>query len=242
MTDPAQTNEHGKSALWLAFRVFDEPTAVFKELAARPRVLVPILCLIVVATFAAFATPGRVLEEQTRAGLEPLQESGQLTAEQVQERVSNAAGATARLTLFGGGVIGGPLVLVVTAWVLMLIFGATATDPLKFKDEFAIVTHAYMISLAGGVLTVALLAFAGFDEVQLSLGFLFDEESNGFLYRFTNQINLFGAWNVYVLALGNRVKTQAKGIGGALTIVGGLWLVLKVGGALIGGFIAGLGG
>ena len=123
----------------------------------------------------------------------------------------------------------------------MMIFGATTADPLRFKDEFAIVSHAYMISLAGGVLVVALLAFAGLNEVQLSLGFLFDEESSPFLHRFTNQINVFGAWNVYVLALGNQIKTKAKGIGGALTIVGGLWLVMKLGGALIAGFFLGMG-
>jgi hypothetical protein len=241
MTDPAQQDGNGKSSLWLAFRVFDEPTAVFRDLAIRPRALVPILCLVVAAAFGAFATPSRVLEEQTRTSLEALEESGRLTAEQVQERVDNASGTAGRLTILGAGVVGGPLVLVVVAWVLMLIFGATSSDPLRFKDELAIVSHAYMISIAGGILTILLLAFAGFDEVRLSLGFLFDEQDSPFLYRFMNQINVFGAWNVYVLALGNQVKTKAKGIGGALTIVGGLWLALKVVGALFGGLIAGMG-
>ena len=241
MTDPAPLDKPGKSSLWLAFRVFDEPTAVFKELAERPRALVPILCLILAAIFAAFAMPSRVMEEQARATFEQLQENGQLTAEDAQERIDNSSGTTARLTVLLAGVVGGPLILAVTALVLMLIFGATSADPLRFKDEFAIVSHAYMIAIAGGVLSVALLAFAGLDEVQLSLGFLFDEDSSPFLYRFTNQINLFGAWNVYILALGNQVKTKAKGIGGALMIVGGLWLVLKVGGALLTGLFLGMG-
>ena len=239
---PDPQDKQGKSALWLAFRVFDEPTAVFKELAQRPRALVPILCLIVTAAFTALAMPSRVMEEQARASLEPLQESGRLTAEQVQERLDNASGTTARLTVLAAGVIGGPLVLAVAAWALMLIFGATTPDTLRFKDEFAIVSHAYMISIAGGLLTVVLLAFAGLDEVRLSLGFLFDENSQPFLYRFTNQVNVFGAWNVYVLALGNQIRTRAKGIGGALAIVGGLWLAMKVVGALMAGFFAGLGG
>ena len=241
MTDPAPLDEQGKSPFWLAFRVFDEPTAVFKELAARPRALVPILCLILSATFTAFAMPARVMEEQARTTFESLQESGRITADDAQERIDNASGTTARLTVLGAGVVGGPIMLALAALVLMLIFGATTADPLRFKDEFAIVSHAYMISIAGGILVVALLAFAGFDEVQLSLGFLFDEDSSPFLYRFTSQINVFGAWNVYVLALGNQVKTKAKGIGGALTIVGGLWLALKVGGALLAGFFLGMG-
>lgn len=241
MDDPAQVDEQGKSPLWLAFRVFDEPTTVFKELAARPRALVPILCLVVAATFSAFAMPSRVLEEQVRTTYENLEESGRITAEDAQERISNASGNGARLGILGAGAIGGPIMLAIAAWVLSLIFGATTADPLRFKEELAIVSHAYMISIAGGVLVVALMAFAGMDEVQLSLGFLFDEDSSPFLHRFTNQINVFGAWNVYLLALGNQVKTKAKGIGGALTIVGGLWLAMKVVGALMAGFFLGMG-
>ncbi len=240
MTDPAQEEVRGKSAHWLAFRVFDEPTAVFTELAARPRVLLPLLCLVVAATLGAFMTPSRVLEDQARRSLEPLQESGRITAEAVQERVENAASTSSRVTIFVAAAVGGPVMLVIAAWVLMLIFGATSAEPLRFKDELAIVSHAYMISIAGGILMLAVIAFGGLDEVQLSLGFLFSEESNPFLYRFTNQINLFGAWNVYVLALGNQIKTKAKGIGGALSIVGGLWLALKVAGALLGGLFAGM--
>lgn len=241
MDNPAQMDEQGKSSLWLAFRVFDEPTTVFKELAARPRALVPILCLVAAATFSAFALPSRVMEEQARTTFESLEEGGRITADDAQERISNASGTPARLTVFVAGAVGGPIALAVAALVLMMIFGATTADPLRFKDEFAIVSHAYMITLAGGVLVVALLAFAGLNEVQLSLGFLFDEESSPFLHRFTNQINVFGAWNVYVLALGNQIKTKAKGIGGALTIVGGLWLAMKLGGALIAGFFLGMG-
>jgi hypothetical protein len=163
-----------------------------------------------------------------------------MTAEQVQEQVEGASSMTGRLVAFGSGAVGGPIVLVIVAWVLMLIFGATSSDPLRFKDELAIVSHAYMVSIAGGLLTFILIAFAGLDDVRLSLGFLFDEESSPFLHRLTNHITLFGAWNVYLLALGNQIKTKAKGIGGALAIVGGLWIATKVVGALFGGLIAGL--
>ena len=240
MTDPVQHEEKGKSSLWLAYRVFDEPTAVFRELAARPRFMQPIYCLIAVAIFSAFLTPARVLEEQTRSSLAPFEESGRMTPEAVQEAVAEAASSRNRWTILAAGAGGGVVSLVVAAFVLILIFGATSSERLCFKDEFAIVSHAYMISLAGAMLAL-ILVLAGLDDVKLTLGFLFNEESSPFLHRFTNQINLFGAWNVYVLALGNQIKTQAKGIGGALTIVGGLWLGMKVVGALVGTLIAGMG-
>ncbi len=242
MVDPNQEDEQRKGAIWLAFRVFDEPTAVFKELAVRPRALVPLICLVVSGAFTAVAMPSRILEEQTRESLAPVLEREQISEEEVEERVETASGTVGRISIFAATAIGGPVVLVIAAWVLMLVFGATTAEPLRFKEEFAIVAHAYMISIAGGVLSVALVAFAGFDEVKLTLGFLFDEEKNPFLFQFTDQLNLFGAWNVFVLALGNQVKTKAKGVGGPLAIVGGLWLAMKLVGALIGGYVAGLGG
>lgn len=242
MVDPNQEDEQRKGAIWLAFRVFDEPTAVFKELAVRPRALVPLICLIASGAFTALAMPSRILEEQTRESLAPVLERGQISEEEVRERVETASGMVGRVSIFAATAVGGPVVLVIAAWVLMLVFGATTAEPLRFKEEFAIVAHAYMISIAGGVLSVALVAFAGFDEVKLTLGFLFDEETNPFLFRFTDQLNLFGAWNVFVLALGNQVKTKARGIGGPLAIVGGFWLAMKLVGALIGGFVAGMGG
>jgi hypothetical protein len=220
--------------LWLALRVFDEPTQVFRELAVRPRVLLPLILLVLAAGVFAFGTPENVLREQTRSQTEAVQERAQLTDEQVQERVDRAASTRSRAIIFGAGAAGGILALVVVSAVLMLIIGATSPEPIKFKKELAVVAHANIVSIAGAVLMVALMAFAGIDEPRLSLGFLFGEDS-GFLYRFVNQITLFGTWNMILIALGNQVLAKAKGIGGPLMIVGGLWLLVKLLFAALGG-------
>ncbi len=234
MTEQTAPAEEPKSAVWLVLRVFDEPTQVFRELAVRPKALLPIALLVVAAGIFAFGTPADVLREQTRSRLEAMQERGQLTDEQVQEQVDGAASSTSRAVIFGAGSVGGILAMVVVSGVLMLIMGATSPEPIKFKSEFAVVVHANIVSIAGGILTVALMMFAGMEQPQISLGFLFSENS-GFLYRFANQITLFGTWNMLLIALGNQVLTKAKGIGGPLVIVGGLWLLVKVGLAAVGG-------
>ena len=239
MTDPVAAEGRPKNPLWLAFRVFDEPARVFQELATRPRALVPVISLVVVMALAAFATPTDVLRQQTRAAFE---QSGQLTDEQVQQRADAAGSTSGRMFIFGAGAVTGLAGLAVVSLVLMLIFGATSSEPLRFKSEFGIVAHANMVALAGAVFILALVSFAGFEQLQLSLGFLFDQESSPFLYRFGNQITAFGAWNVFLLALGNKIKTKATGLGGPLVIVGGLWLLVKAGFALLGGAFGGLGG
>jgi len=237
VTEATGTEGQAKSAVWLALRVFDEPVQVFTELAARPRALLPIILLVVVTGVFAFGTPGDVLREQTRDRVEAFRERGQLTDEQVQEQVDGAASPRNRALIFGGGTVAGLVVLVVVSAILMLIFGATGPEPIKFKTEFAILAHANLVSLAGMLLMVILMVFAGITNPQLSLGFLFSEEASPFLYRFANQITLFGTWHMVLVAVGNKILSKAKGMGGPLLIVGGLWLLVKLVIAAAGGLL-----
>ncbi|MFQ5703015.1 MAG: YIP1 family protein [Gemmatimonadales bacterium] len=242
MNNTASTDSQSAGALWLALRVLDEPAKVFQSLASKPRALIPIVLLVLASVVVAFATPERVLKNQVREQLEAFRGGGGLTDEQFQERLDAAASPGSRVSILGFGSVGGVVGLVIVAAVLMLIFGATSGSPVRFKDEFAIVAHANVASIAGAVLVVALTVFAGFDQLQLSVGFLFDQETQPFLYRFANQITVFGAWNVFLIALGNKIKTEAQGLGTPLAIVGGLWIVTKLLFAALGGLAAGLAG
>ncbi len=232
-SDPA------KGPIWLALRVLDEPTTVFRELAARPRPLVPIVLLVAVAIFTAFATPAETLREQTRVQIEQFRQGGQLTEEQFNERIEGAASPRGRAMILGFGSVIGLVSLVIVSLVLMFIFGTTSGTTVSFKEELAIVAHAWVPVYLGSILVVLLAIFAGLHQLQLSLGFLFDSESNPFLFRFASQITLFGAWSMFLVALGNQIKTNWKGIAGPLMIVGGLWLLVKLGFAALGGLAGG---
>ncbi len=235
MTDVKNAEAQLKSPIWLVLRVFDEPVQVFKELAVRPRILLPAILLVLVTGVYAYGMPDAVLQEQTRSQMEAIQERAQLTDEQVQERVDRAAGPSARGLIFGAGAAGSLAALAIVALVLMLIFGATGPEPIKFKTEFSVILHANVVPLAGAVLMVLLMRFGGMSEPTLSLGFLFNEEANGFLYRFANKITLFGTWNMLLLALGNQILSKGKSFTGPLFIVGGLWLLVLLGFAALGG-------
>jgi hypothetical protein len=195
------------------------------------------VCLVLVAAFGAFATPDDVLTDQTRDQLQGIVERGQLSQEDAEERIAAAAEPAARGIAFAAGSVLGILLLLVVAAVLSLIFGAMDSQPVGFKREFAVVAHANMIVLAGVVLATVLAIFANFRQ-PLSLGFLFSEDS-GFPYHYANQITLFGAWDVYLLALGNMILTRSKKIGTALAIVAGLWLLAKLPLALLTGMFGG---
>jgi hypothetical protein len=88
---------------------------------------------------------------------------------------------------------------------------------------------------------VALWRFAGMEEVQLSLGFLVNEDAK-FLHGFLSLFSLFGAWTAGLLALGNQIRTKMKGMGTALAVVGGLWVLANAGLAALGSVFGGFGG
>ena len=77
-----------KSPWWLAFRVLDEPGAVFAEIAARPRFLVPLLILFFAApAFFAFTAPDSVYQAQVeqRIAMEERGDPGSVTSERRAE-------------------------------------------------------------------------------------------------------------------------------------------------------------
>jgi hypothetical protein len=243
MTDPSAPAPHAAPASaeeelpawWLLLRVLDEPGAVFRSVAQRPRALLPVVALVVVSFIAGFLTPAEQLQDQARQQVElverraegvPPEQAEQVEA-RVQEMIANAASPGRRLTIaIFGAVI--PLVgLAVVAVVLMLVFGAMGSEPLRFKQEFTVAAHAFVPQLLG-FLVIVLLSIAGLKDVQLSLGFLSDMERSPFLFTLLSQFSLFAAWNVLLLAVGNQVLIGGKGLAGPLGIVAGLWIVKNV--------------
>jgi len=219
MTDSQSTLP--KNSWWLAFRVLDKPGTVFAEIAARPRFLVPFLILFVAApAFFAVTAPAFLA----------------VTAPDIVV-------ARARAILLAVSVIGGPIVIAIVAAVLMLIFNAMAADRITFKQEYSVMLHALMPHLFATLL-VPVLAIAGIEQLQLSLGFLFSSDQSSFMYRFANGITLFGAWSMVLVAKGNQVLSKSSSLGGSLTIVAGLWLLVKVAAAgltsLLASLLAGL--
>ncbi len=230
-----------KGSWWLAFRVIDEPGEVFRQLAARPRVLVPYLLIAVAGVVFAFGTPESVLRRQAERTADMLAQRApeRFTDAQRLEMLNNAASTVRRAAMAGSVIAVQAVSLLVVAGVLLLVFNAYGSEPLRYKDELAIATHAFVPQLLGMVLLVLLARFAGLEEMQLSLGFLFKE---GFLHDLGVQFTPFGAWNVMLLGLGNQIRTGAKSLTGPLSIIVALWLLANLGFAALSSVFGGLAG
>ncbi len=241
MEDRSTATPETRHPWWLALRVIDEPVEVFRQLAMRPRALVPLLLIVVTFVLVGFGTPESILRERAEEQVRLLEERApdRLTEDRRIEILEGAGSVTNRAILTAGGTVVSLFSLALVATVLLLVFNAYGSTPLKFKDEFAIAAHAFVPQLLGLVLIFVLQRFAGFTDLQLSLGFLFEE---GFLHHLGVQFTPFGAWNAFLLALGNQIRVGAKSLGGPLLIVGALWLLANIALAAFSAAVGGLAG
>jgi hypothetical protein len=221
-------SEQPKSPVQLVLRVLDEPAAVFTELAARPRALLPVILWLVVAFASTFGMPTRIMRSATEHQLQTMEQHrpGVITPEVRQRAVERAGGVVSRSSAFAAVAVIGLLTIVVVAAVLRVVFGGLSPEPITFRQEFAIAAHAYVPQILGAIATLIAIVVTSDAQFRFSLGVLFDPDSGGFVYKLANQFTLFGAWNVYLLALGNQIKTREKSIATPLVIIGALWVVV----------------
>lgn len=218
-----------RSAWWLAFRVFDEPGQVFADLAQRPRGLVPILVLSLAFVGVAAGVPSTVLRTATVQQFDAIERSrpGLIKPEVREQALRESGGIRGRLNILFAIPIT-LLIMSLTAAILSLVFNSMSGTEIGFRDEWAIVTHAGMALAVGTVVTWVGISFAGDMTFRVALGFLVPKETSQFGHSLAQQFTVFGAWYVYLLALGNQIKMKAKGIGTPLAIIGGMWTALNL--------------
>jgi hypothetical protein len=238
---PVPATTEGPGPVWLALRVLDEPTRVFKALVAKPRALVPILILVVVAAASVMSIPSSIMVAATEQRLQALEQQrpGSVTPELRERAIKQATNGTSKYIGGAAAAAGSLITLLVVSAVLMLVFNAMSGASVRFKEEWAIAAHAWMPQVIGSIVTVAAISMLGDPDFRVSLGFLVSTDHK-FLHSLANQVTFFGAWTVYLLALGNQVRTRDKSISGALAIVGGLWMSVNAIGAILASAFSGV--
>ncbi len=223
------------SPAWLAFRVLDEPTRVFESLVRRPRALLPVLLLIIASIVVVYGIPTSVMRSATEERLKAMEQSrpGLVTPE-MRAKAMEQAGTSGRHVIAGVAVAGSLVSLLVVSAVLMLAFNALSGAGIKFREEWSLVAHAYMPQVIGALATLVGIIMVEDAQFRVSLGFLVSEDTSRFLHNFANQVTVFGAWNVYLLAVAHQVRTRDRSIATPMLLVGGLWMSVNLIGAILG--------
>lgn len=131
--------------------------------------------------------------------------------DQARARIENSPSWKLALQTSLGGLLGGPLVTLAIAGVLLLVFKVIMGGEARFKQVFAVVVHAGAISSLKEVLLAPLNYHnESFDSATTLRVFAPMLEDNSILGQILGSVDLFTLWWIFALAVGLSVLFRRK--------------------------------
>jgi hypothetical protein len=212
VTTPAGTTPAPKSLLARFFGVLTAPGETFRSIAAHPKWFG--MLALTVAIVAFFSVLPMTTEEGKQAALDQQVSQMEAFGSQVDsaqyERMRKGM-ALAPYFALASIVVISPIVVLVISGILFAVFNAAMGGEASFKQLFAVVVSAGVISAVGAVFTGTLNYFRGAVGGATNLGVLLpvlDEKS--FLGRLFGMADLFIVWWLIVLAIGLAVLYRGR--------------------------------
>ncbi len=216
--------------------IYFSPREAFTRIVRNPSFLLPLVGYIVlVLGFTGIWMNRMDAREFMKMQLE---ESGQWDKISAEQRETILESAPGQMKVFGwiGPVVATPVMLLLTAAVLMFVYRFFYSSEVVFKQAFAIVTWIFF---AVGLVTTPLLLLVfqlkgdwnvnPQEAIQANLGLLLDKSTAAKpLWALLSSIDLFSLWMVFLLAVGFGVASR-KTTGSALWGVAIPWILIVLG-------------
>lgn len=203
--------------------VVTSPGDTFRSVVAHPRWLA---MLALVAVVIAIASAGPMFTEAGKEAALAQQVtqterfSGQPVSDQQYEGMRKMIGIMPYVTVVSV-LIMIPLMSLLTAGILYAVFNAAMGGTATFKQVFAIVAHASVISMLSALFTAPVNMARGTMGSATSIGVLLPMiDDTSFLGRLLGMIDLFMIWYVIVLAIGLAVLYRRRTQPIAITLFG----------------------
>jgi hypothetical protein len=228
--------------------VYFSPGETFREIGRSPRVLVPIIVMVIIGFLLGFYMTRRLdMQSMMAAQFEKQVAQGQMTKEQVEQQLplmSKIVGIQILLAAALGNVI----VSLVVAGVFKLVSTLIGAEN-GFKAIFSVTLHTMIaVSIISSALFVLILSFK--DPAEISFENLNSLVSSNlgailtsmlgkdglpkFFMKLAGWVDLFAIWMITLLAVGYSAVSQKLKTATAATCLGVLYGIVAVIGSIIG--------
>lgn len=215
--------------------VFFEPGKTFRDIAARPRWLVPLLLTTAMGLVFIYTFSQKIgWETFLRHAFETNARVAQLPPEQ-REKALELQLKVAPVGAIAGALFVPPIYGLIASAVLLFIFNAMMSAQLRFKQVFSVMCYAGLPTLVSAALGIAVMFLKNPEEFNLQnplafnpAAFLDPLQTSKFLYSLLSSIDLFSFWVIALIATGLAAAGHRITFGKALMGVLIPWAIVVV--------------
>ncbi len=229
---PSAGGEQKISALGRVTGVLFNPAETFADIVRKPTVLLPIIIMAVLGLGVAYMMNQRIdWYAYIRHQIEMSPRAANMSADQINQAARMQSGFSPPFA-YVIGVLGGlvfPLVMGLVYWGSFSLFGGIS---LRFKQAWAIATHASLTSLVSTPVLLLVLFLKERGDVTpenmlvSSAGGFLSDDAPRWLASIAGSFELFWFWTMFLLAVGfAAINPKKLSTGKALGIIIGVWLV-----------------
>lgn len=205
--------------------VITSPAATYRAVVAHPKWLGVLAVTTILAAFftalplATEAGQAAALDRQVEA-LESMKSLGVTVTPEMYAQMERRASSMPYTT--GASVlVMGPIMTLIVAGILFGVFNALMGGEARFKQAFAVVAHASVVSTAGAVFSGAINYFRGGITSVANLGALLPMlPENSFAGQLLGTVDVFMVWWIVVLAIGLGVLYRRRTQPIAISLLG----------------------
>lgn len=215
------------------------PVATFREIAARPDILVPMAIIVILSIISSIVIAPRVDFET--AMREQFEQAGRNMSKEDMDRAVRFSTAIAKGMIYVAPLLN-MIFFAAVAGIFLLAFRLFGGEG-NFKQAFSVTLYSWMpMMIAAIAMLVILIARGNVGAEQLNslvmsnLGFLVDMKENPVAYALLSSIDVFTFWTLALFVIGFSFLSGVSR-GKSAVIILTLWvvmIVIKVGFAAMG--------
>ncbi len=212
--------------------VFFDPKGTFKDIAATPTWIVPVILLLLLSTIACVALNQRMdWRGYVSQQIEKSPQAANLSPEQKEQRIEGGA-KMAPIFAYVFGIPVAVLAVLVVAAVMLGAYNLFAGAGASFSQAMGIISHVFMTSILSTAIFLLVLfikpvgTFDLDNPVATNLGVLVPEDAAKWLVSLGKSIDIFSFWMLILIAVGfAAVNPRKLKFGKSFAIAFGVWAV-----------------
>ena len=234
---PADADTPAQSFPERLLGIFISPAETLADVARKPGFVAPLIAIVVGAIAVTETMLWKIgMERIVRMGIEQSGRASSMSPDQIDQAVRQGAKIGGIFAHIGGVVIP-PIFLLIVAGLGLLIVNLIFGAQTKFKTVFSLVCYAYLVSLLGSLMALAVILFGDPDHfnpqnpLPSNVGFFLNPlEVSKPLYALASSADFITIWFLILLGVGLSEGTGRKVKPLSIFLVyAGFWLIWVLG-------------